>query len=227
MDKHDQIEPGAIKPLSLGPGTHATIGNLPLDVAKEFDNIDAYIRETEFKDLHSYNNRLAGHIKKEYAVPEHLHSDNLNKFLLWMAACTIQNDNTLRMCFQAGDMELIAAETLEMDHIWINYMKKHEFNPIHNHSGFLSFVIWNKIPFDIEEELKVYPDVTNPMTSMFCFLFGNPNIQYPIKVSKGMQNYICMFPSHLNHCVYPFYTSDDYRVSFAGNIFLRNNKQKC
>jgi len=27
-----------------------------------------------------------------------------------------------------------------------------------------------------------------------------------------------MFPSLLAHCVYPFYTSDDYRISISGNI---------
>ena len=108
--------------------------------------------------------------------------------------------------------------------IWVNYMEKHEFNPMHNHSGFLSFVIWNKIPFDVEEEMKLYPDVANNMCSFFAFIHGSPPQQFPIKISKEMQNYICMFPSNLNHCVYPFYTSDDYRVSFAGNIFLRNNK---
>ena len=224
MDRVGPLNPGEIRPLSIDLFTKATIGNLPSDVAEEFDGIDTYIRETNFKDLHEYNDRLAGHIKKEYAVPEHLHSDAINKFLLWMATCTIQGDPTLRQCFQIGDTQLIAEEQLKIDHIWVNYMEKHEFNPMHNHSGFLSFVIWNKIPFDVEEEMKLYPDVANNMSSFFAFIHGHPPQQFPIKISKEMQNYICMFPSNLNHCVYPFYTSDDYRVSFAGNIFLRNSK---
>ena len=34
---------------------------------------------------------------------------------------------------------------------------------------------------------------------------------------------IIFFPSKLNHCVYPFYTSDDTRISISGNILFEVN----
>ena len=103
-------------------------------------------------------------------------------------------------------------------------MQKYEFNPVHNHSGLLSWVVWNKIPFNIEDEMKVFPDVKNPNAGTFNFLFDAPIKQIALPVDRDMENYICMFPSSLFHCVHPFYTSDDYRVSFSGNIYLKNNK---
>ena len=37
---------------------------------------------------------------------------------------------------------------------WVNYQKQNEFNPLHNHSGVYSFVIWMKIPFKWDEQNK-------------------------------------------------------------------------
>ena len=36
------------------------------------------------------------------------------------------------------------------------------------------------------------------------------------------ENTICVFPSILNHAVFPFYTSDEYRISVSGNIYLKS-----
>jgi hypothetical protein len=40
----------------------------------------------------------------------------------------------------------------------------------------------------------------------------------PMFVESGWEGTIVMFPSKLLHIVYPFQTSDDYRVSIAGNL---------
>ena len=34
---------------------------------------------------------------------------------------------------------------LYMKSFWVNFSKQHEFNPIHDHSGALSFVLWMRI----------------------------------------------------------------------------------
>ena len=38
-------------------------------------------------------------------------------------------------------------------------------------------------------------------------------------VEKGWEGRIVMFPAKLLHIVYPFQTSDDYRISIAGNLY--------
>jgi len=43
-------------------------------------------------------------------------------------------------------------------------------------------------------------------------------ISAPIFTDKTMEGTVSMFPGTLTHCVYPFFTSDDERISIAGNI---------
>ena len=45
--------------------------------------------------------------------------------------------------------------------LWINYQKANEYNPPHNHSGDLSFVIYLQVPAELEKELKETEDLHN------------------------------------------------------------------
>ena len=38
--------------------------------------------------------------------------------------------------------------------LWINFMKKNEFNPIHTHGGSFSFVLYLQVPKGINDEVK-------------------------------------------------------------------------
>lgn len=109
-----------------------------------------------------------------------------------------------------------------LDSFWVNYQKKTEFNPLHDHSGMFSFVIWMKIPYDYENE-KELPWVNgsklNVAVGNFCFVDSTMHSHF-IKMNKDVEGYCCLFPSHLHHMVYPFYTSDENRISISGNIFL-------
>ena len=113
--------------------------------------------------------------------------------------------------------------------IWANYQRKHEFNPIHNHTGALSFVIWTQIPYNIEDELNVITTSTSNVTSQFQFVYPSMSnnigmTNFP--VAKTWEGTVLMFPSWLMHTVYPFYTSDDFRISVAGNLFVEGENYK-
>ena len=41
-----------------------------------------------------------------------------------------------------------------LQQIWVNYQKQGEFNPLHDHGGVYSFVIWMKIPTKHFEQNK-------------------------------------------------------------------------
>ena len=43
-------------------------------------------------------------------------------------------------------------------------------------------------------------------------------ITHRLNIDKTWEGKIVMFPSYLMHTVYPFFTSDEYRISIAGNI---------
>lgn len=116
-----------------------------------------------------------------------------------------------------GDREWKKVDT------WINFQRKYEFNPVHGHSGHFSYVYWAKIPYNIEEERNL-SFVTNAATQAAgCFAFVWSNIfgrmsSHEIPISKEDEGRFIVFPSILLHTVYPFYTSDEERISLSGNI---------
>tara|TARA_Y100001963_G_C6660184_1_gene390068 strand:+ start:131 stop:892 length:762 start_codon:yes stop_codon:yes gene_type:complete len=105
---------------------------------------------------------------------------------------------------------------------WVNYQKKHEFNPIHDHHGVFSFVIWLKIPTDHAEQNR--NNITNsPRKSTFSFSYQTTigqQAQFNYDLSSKNEGTMLFFPSTLQHQVYPFYNSDEDRITVSGNIAL-------
>ena len=112
-----------------------------------------------------------------------------------------------------------------LDSMWVNYQKKHEFNPIHGHDGVFSFVVWWKIPFSAEDEknLPFAKHSKTPNASCFEFTYTNTLAQIKNKkfsLSAKDEGTMLFFPATLMHQVYPFYTSNKDRISISGNIAL-------
>jgi len=108
---------------------------------------------------------------------------------------------------------------------WVNYQNKYEFNPLHGHRGVYSFALWFKVPTSWKEEhnLPFSKHSANPCSSDFSFAFNNILGQpqdYYYRLDKSMEGTMLLFPSNLRHQVFPFYTSDNPRISIAGNIGL-------
>lgn len=101
---------------------------------------------------------------------------------------------------------------------WVNLQNKHEFIPNHFHSGIAAYVVWVNIPYEHKIE---NPNGGTAGTFQFVYqsIIGTPLID-SIKFTKEMEGTMIMFPASLIHCVYPFYTSDDVRISIAGNILF-------
>lgn len=115
---------------------------------------------------------------------------------------------------------------LRLNNLWVNFQKKNEFNPNHNHAGVMSFVIWIKIPYDLNKEIAMSPGrhSNGNVASLFQFTYsdilGNHKTSN-LQIDKTAEGKILLFPNKMIHCVYPFYTSDDYRISISGNISLK------
>ena len=106
---------------------------------------------------------------------------------------------------------------------WVNYQKQYEFNPSHNHDGVYSFVIWLKIPYEWEEQNK---DNTSRAKVKGSFHFEYTNMVGEIhtaeyELGKKYEGTMLFFPSNLKHLVFPFYNSEEDRISISGNIILR------
>ena len=109
-----------------------------------------------------------------------------------------------------------------LENFWVNYQKKYEFNPLHNHSGLFSFVVWMKIPYDYENE-KELPWVKGSNSEQtvgnFVLLDRSMN-NHVFFMNKNIEGHCVFFPSNFYHMVYPFYTSDEERISISGNIYF-------
>jgi hypothetical protein len=172
------------------------------------------------------NKTLAGHIIHEYELTESAAA--LEKFILELTMIYDKKYNNLTLV----DM-LTKDVPLCLPHPWINFQQKHEFNPVHNHKGVMSFVCWLKIPYDLETEHREGPgrlrDATlryQALNSCFQFLYvGNTGqvATHTIPVDKSYEGKLMIFPAKLMHTVYPFYTSDDYRISISGNVMLKTD----
>ena len=115
-----------------------------------------------------------------------------------------------------------------LDDLWVNFQKKGEFQPLHNHSGTFSFVIWMDIPYHPKDEAKLPLGQSTSKTqhggNFTIAMSGDTSRsvkEYFIRLSPEMNGYCCFFPSDLCHQVYPFYTSDKDRISISGNIMYR------
>ena len=117
-----------------------------------------------------------------------------------------------------------------MDKWWVNYQKQHEFNPIHNHSGVYSFVIWMKIPYDCEKQNKKDIARNSNAPSIGTFQFSYQNIlgdgdAKSYYLSPKDEGIMLFFPSRLYHMVYPFYDCDEERISVSGNIMVDTTRR--
>ena len=114
---------------------------------------------------------------------------------------------------------------LTVESVWVNMQKKLEVNPLHNHDGTLSFVAWLHVPFKLEDERNMENcknSRTVQLASTFQFVYTTALgtiANCPMFVESGWEARIVMFPAKLLHIVYPFQTSDDYRISIAGNLY--------
>lgn len=112
---------------------------------------------------------------------------------------------------------------LKLSSMWINFQERYEFNPMHTHDGIYSFVIWLDIPYDMKSEHLSSPGKTANANRSGVFEFAYTNslglvVAHPMHIDKNFSGTMCLFPSKLNHMVYPFYSSTGTRVTISGNI---------
>ncbi len=114
---------------------------------------------------------------------------------------------------------------LLLNQFWVNYQYKKEFNPFHDHSGVYSFAIWMRIPYSWEEQKKLpqFHDIDEGNIKVGAFHFeyndslGGIN-NYEYRLTPKYEGLMLFFPAKLRDCVYPFYETDEPRISIAGNL---------
>lgn len=174
--------------------------------------------QQEFDKHTKFNHNLAGNIEQEYLLVKS--KKNLEAIILPLVAEYNQKCNVL-----ASSNIMSRSLPLYLDAMWVNFQKKYEFNPSHNHEGIISFVIWIDIPYYFADEI-----IAAPGTGSNSHCPGHFELQYTSTMGqisnirfisdKSMENTMLLFPSKMAHCVYPFFSSDKYRISVSGNFKL-------
>ena len=109
--------------------------------------------------------------------------------------------------------------------MWVNYQNAGEYNPMHDHGGLYSFAIWMKNPeeYSVQTVKKNSRGASSSFNNAFAFQYNNlfgkiETTMYPM--GKRAEGTMVFFPAKLQHGVYPFYDSDEQRISISGNIIL-------
>jgi len=186
------------------------------------------VKNIKLNNLQEYNHQLSGNIEHEYDLIDNL---DLVNYITTMYKPIIkyhnkQTEYITNMTVNSDDTNIV------LNRLWVNFQKKNEFNPIHTHSGLISFVIWLEIPYTIEEEKKNISGINSSMNvpGHFYFAYTCPvNISGitvdTLPIDKTWEGKTALFPSSLSHGVYPFYSSDKYRISVSGNFMFDTSLQ--
>jgi hypothetical protein len=190
----------------------------PDELAPVVAEVDA-IQAANYADYTSASSQLAGDIEHQYFLKqcvEDLDATITREINLWE-----QQANFLRT--QNYNTSQHAITSLGA---WVNFQHKGENNPLHSHGGILSWVLWLKIPYTHEDEQAHQTHPNQSFAGMFGMTYTNVlgNIELAgWQLSKEMEGTLLLFPSKLKHCVYPYYSTDDVRISLSGNYAFNTN----
>ena len=198
--------------------------NLSVDKIKDLLKITDLALEDENKK--SYNDKLAGEIENEWEIPDY---ENLataidlpNISLTYFKVFASQNyeetegDNT--NVFQNVAVFAQNLEKSGLNSAWFNDQRDNEYNPIHNHTGILSGVLYLKIPEYLPSRKTEDTDGAISFVgteSKTDGIMTNSTLTISPKVGD-----LFLFASSLKHQVYPFRTVDGkgIRRSLSFNI---------
>jgi hypothetical protein len=188
-------------------------GTLKL-LKKEFNNI----KNNKNKRKRHITDLTGNGVTFHYELSDKVEKIFINEVSSLIKKYAEETNYVKSMCFLTKNVPL------SLDKPWMNLQKKHEFIPNHVHDGVLSYSCWVNVPYDLDKELKNNERLD--YASLFQFSYSNILGAYANKtlpIDKTWEGKIIIFPAGLTHCVYPFYTSNDYRVSVSGNAsFLIN-----
>jgi hypothetical protein len=191
------------------------------------DELVKELLEFGLKQTKPYNKLLAGKIENEFGFSkeaQYKFVDKIKPYIdLYMEELQKDKNNNIKLNYIFDD-------------IWINIQKTKEYNPPHNHSGHLSYVIYLKIDKEIYNEKN---NTTASPPGSITFQFGFPNKTLPLNndIVETLNELISpiytfnhlplvgemfIFPAYLTHQVEAFNTPDAERISIAGNITLKS-----
>lgn len=200
-------------------------GVTPSSITEEFES---FYQQALNNELTTVNKRLAGVFDGEYYI------DGSSAFKNFVKDTISEN---IEMIKESGTLyNFPVTDSVEFIEQWMNLQGPKDWNPLHSHSGDYSYVFWHKVPFNFEDESRVSPIAKTSQGGPygdFAFHFVRDNVGESKRLDNGLIPYIdnvllsvdnkreghfAIFPAWLPHSVQPFYSSNEFRVSFSGNL---------
>ena len=194
------------------------------------DKLNAYGDKISSDDNKSkkldFSNRLVGNVKQEHIIEDHIWQEKINdeipSFFQWVGGCvniyiqTVLKRNRHEEVYKATETEKQIMEkgikTLKVLSSWFVNSVAGDFNPIHQHEGRISAAGWLMMPESIQQ------DKEKEYAGWIEFMYGENlnllNNKHAVKPEVGQ---IFMFPSWLQHTVYPF-RGEGIRRSISFNV---------
>jgi len=170
-----------------------------------YQSLLAYTKKRRKDETWNYNGRLAGALEQQSSLSEWVYEcPGLEEYLISLS--TQLWSEVYETCPWDFQQTNDVTPYIKLRNLWVNYQRKNEYNPMHTHSGIVSFVIFTDIPYGPEER--------NTHRSNGAFQLEAE----VLPVDKSWNGVILMFPSTTKHAVYPFKSTDTERVTVSGNL---------
>lgn len=170
-----------------------------------YQSLLAYTKKRRKDETWNYNGRLAGALEQQSSLSEWVYEcPGLEEYLISLS--TQLWSEVYETCPWDFQQTNDVTPYIKLRNLWVNYQRKNEYNPMHTHSGIVSFVIFTDIPYGSEER--------NTHRSNGAFQLEAE----VLPVDKSWNGVILMFPSTTKHAVYPYKSTDGERVTVSGNL---------
>jgi len=170
--------------------------------------IESIITDQEKVKSLDHGARLAGNVHQEILLePEFM------QHIRWVEYMGLVCDEWLK-CTRNRELKGI-----NMIHSWIVRQFKNEYNPVHHHSGHISGVGYLKVPQNMGSSNQDGKP-GNP-NGKLVFIHGSPNVfcESTLEIQPEVGDFY-LFPSYLQHAVYPFSGTDEERRSVSFNAVM-------
>jgi len=187
---------------------------------------DEVLKDDGLSKKFDFSDNLVGKVSKEITIPV---PDNDKGYCLSILrqACVQYLRKMVEMgrayeWVKNGGTEP-SEENILLTQSWIVSQYKHEYNPVHTHSGNFSGVIYLKLPDDMEKHFNEETKDHYPASGLIEFSHGEKqDFKSDTLMFKPRVGQMLLFPNWLKHSVYPFYCEGE-RRSMSFNAYWKHN----
>ena len=186
---------------------------------------DEVLKDDGLSKKYDFSDNLVGKVHKEVAIPVPDEDKDYCLSILRQACVRylrqmIELGRAYEWTKKSGGKEP-SEENIYLSQSWIVSQYKHEYNPVHTHSGNFSGVIYLKIPDDMENHFIEETKDHYPASGLIEFSHGEKQeFKSDTLMFKPRVGQMLLFPNWLKHSVYPFYCEGE-RRSMSFNAYWK------